>query len=155
MTSKTPNKALRLTVLAGLASTTLVGFGSLSPAYADRCEPEELVLGPNSSPIDERDSPACTVLFAYVYPFICSPDGQAPPVGLLACPTSLSINPNYRPPLIPPYNPDTGRLTCNLVRFASPSTTCTFTSDPATGDTSFITSDGPFVVPGTPTLEQK
>lgn len=64
-----------------IAALMLTAAGAVAPtaAYADRCEPEEIVLGPNTSPIDERDNPACTALFFYVYPFICASSGTTPP----------------------------------------------------------------------------
>lgn len=88
------------------AALMLTAAGAIAPtaAYADQCEPEEIVLGPNTSAIDERDNPACTVLFSYVYPFICSPS-SAPPTTLLGangCTSNISLRPTYVPPLIPP-----------------------------------------------------
>lgn len=131
---RTLHTSAKLAAITLVAASGLMGF-TATPALADRCEPEELVLGPDSSPIHEDDNPACTVLFFYVYPFVCSPTGEAPPPGLLQCPTSIDLNPNYRPPVVPPYDPDTGRLPCNLVRFANPNMSCTFAGDPATGST--------------------
>lgn len=103
-----------------IAALMLTAAGAVAPtaAYADRCEPEEIVLGPNTSAIDERDNPACTVLFFYVYPFICATDGNNPParlVGANSCTSNIQLRPAYVPPVIPPYNPNAGRLVCNLI----------------------------------------
>ncbi len=74
-----------LLVAAATAATPL-GLAATTSAHADRCEPEELVLGPNTSPIDERDQPLCTVMFSYVYPFLCTgPNGETPPPTLPQC----------------------------------------------------------------------
>lgn len=141
---------LKLLAVALLAPALAAGISasSATPALADRCEPEELVLGPNTSPIDERDNPVCAATFFYVYPFVCASDGNNPPPTLLQCPRQVQLNPTYVPPLVPPYNPNVGRAACNLIQFASPTTTCVFTSDPATGNTRVTTSDGFVDIPG-------
>lgn len=149
MIVRSVTQVARLSALTLLAAAALMG-ASATAAHADRCEPEEIVLGPDSSPIHEDDNPACTVLFFYVYPFVCSESGAAPPPGLLSCPSNIFLNPNYQPPLIPPYNPDTGRLVCNLILFALPTATCTFTGDPASGTTSVESSLGSLEIPGVP-----
>ena len=131
---------------------TAVGAVAPTAAHADRCEPEELVLGADTSPIDERDNPACTVLFNYVYPFVCEGDtpGEQPSDTILVCAQNLRLNPTYVPPLIPPYSPDFGRLTCNLIKFASPSATCLFTANPTTGDINIMSSLGSITIPTAP-----
>lgn len=138
-----------------VAALMLTAVGAIAPtaAYADRCEPEEIVLGPDTSPIDERDNPACTVLFSYVYPFICSPDGTPPStlIGANGCTSNISLRPTYVPPLIPPYNPQAGRLVCNLVLYANPNGTCLFTADPVTGDTHITSHLGSLTIPAQPT----
>jgi hypothetical protein len=134
-------------VAAALAVTPL-GLAATTPAHADRCEPEELVLGPNTSPIDERDHPLCAVLFNYVYPFICTgPNGEQPPPTLLQCVQNLRINPGYRPPVIPPYSPNVGRAFCNLYYVVLPSGACTFIADPVTGDITATTDSAVFTIP--------
>ena len=50
-------------VLVAALILTLVAFASApQPAYADRCQPEELVTG-RESPIPEKYSPVCMVLY--------------------------------------------------------------------------------------------
>lgn len=141
-----------------IAALMLTAAGAVAPtaAHADRCEPEEIVLGPNTSPIDERDNPACTVFFFYIYPFICATDGYNPPstlVGPDGCTQNLRLNPTYVPPLIPPYSPDYGRATCNLILFVNPNGTCIFTAEPATGDIDISSHIGDFTIPTIGTLE--
>lgn len=134
----------RLVALALAAATALspLGLAGTSPAHADRCEPEELVLGPNTSPIDERDQPLCTVMFSYVYPFLCTgPNGEQPPPTLLQCTQNVRLNPGYRPPVIPPYSPNVGRAFCNLYYFVVPSGVCAVTADDATTGTVTATTD--------------
>jgi hypothetical protein len=80
-----------------------------SPAHADRCQPEELVLGPGNGPMAEGDSPLCAVLDYYVYPFVC-PGPQQP---LASCLANPNPDPTYRPPLVPPYRPNAFRAYCN------------------------------------------
>lgn len=154
MSGKSPRNKVRLAVLAAVASTSLIGLGAASPAYADQCEPEEIVLGPNTSAINEDDNPACTALFFYVYPFICTTDGNTPPgtlIGAGGCTSNISLRPTYVPPLIPPYNPQAGRLVCNLVLYANPNGTCTFIADPVTGDTHITSHLGSLTIPAQPT----
>lgn len=64
-----------------IAALMLTAAGAVAPtaAYAHRCEPEELVLGPDTSPINEDDHPVCAVMFFYVYPFVSPAMGQQPP----------------------------------------------------------------------------
>jgi hypothetical protein len=137
-----------------IAALMLTAAGAVAPtaAYADRCEPEEIVLGPDTSPIDERDNPVCTAFFFYVYPFICSPNGVPPAtlIGANGCTSNISLRPTYVPPLIPPYSPNAGRLVCNLVLYANPNGTCVFTADPATGDTHITTHLGSITIPAQP-----
>ena len=111
-------KLLQALLLVGLVFGGVVG--TPQPAAADRCEPEELVLGAGTSPIDENDHPACVILLNYVYPFICRDTTT-----LLNCAFSRRLDPNYRPPLIPTYAPDPDRIYCNLYEFVVPTATCT------------------------------
>jgi hypothetical protein len=92
-------------------------------AHADRCEPEELVLGPGTSPIDERDNPVCFVLVNYTYGFVCDD-----PTTLNTCLQSVNPDPSYRPnPVF--YQPDPNRIYCNLYSFAVPGGSCTREAD--------------------------
>lgn len=63
------NLIARLGVLA-FACLALAGLSvaQAEPARADRCQPEELVLGSGNSPYREEDSPICYVMLGYVYP---------------------------------------------------------------------------------------
>lgn len=108
-----------LTLLVSIAMT-FVGVGE---ARADRCQPSEIVIGGGTAPIDERDDPICAVMDQYVYPFVC-PSPSPQPL-LPNCVQNIDPNPNYRPPLVPQYNPDPGRIYCNLYKFAVPGGTCT------------------------------
>lgn len=143
-----------------ITASLLTGFGAIvapAPAFADRCEPEEIVLGPNTSPIHEDDNPACTALFFYVYPFICADDGYNPPptlIGANGCTSNLRLRPTYVPPLIPPYNPQVGRLVCNLILYVNPNGACVFTADPATGDTSITSHLGSLTIPAQPSTTE-
>ncbi len=140
----------RLAALAVAVATavTPLGLFSTTTAHADRCEPEEIVLGAQTSPIDERDHPLCAVLFQYVYPFICTgPNGELPPPTLLQCAQNIAINPGYRPPLMPAYSPNVGRAFCNLYYFVLPSGACTYTADPATGEITATTDTAVFTIP--------
>lgn len=140
-------------LLAGAAALLPVSVLTASPAFADRCEPEEIVLGPNTSPINEADNPVCTVAFFYVYPFICADSGYNPPrtlIGAGGCTSNLRLRPTYVPPVIPPYNPSVGRLACNLILYANPNGTCVFLSNPATGDTVINSHLGALTIPAQP-----
>jgi hypothetical protein len=55
----------------------LVLTAGAEPAHADRCQPEELVTGPNSSPIPESADPKCPVMDELVYPLIGCPPAPA------------------------------------------------------------------------------
>jgi hypothetical protein len=57
-----------LTVLAAAAVTVVLPIAVASPAAADRCQPEELVIGSGNSPYEEEDSPFCDVMLGTVYP---------------------------------------------------------------------------------------
>jgi hypothetical protein len=97
---------------AMLVVTLLVGglIGTSAPAaHADRCQPEELVVGAGNGPMAEGDSPICVVLDNYVYPFVCA-GGTRP---LLSCLQNPNPDPSYRPPLIPYYQPNAFRIYCN------------------------------------------
>lgn len=48
--------------------TAVLAVGVPRPAHADRCQPEELVLGSGNAPYREEDSPVCTVMLGVVYP---------------------------------------------------------------------------------------
>jgi len=115
----------KLSTLLGLFAvvTASLFLVAPSPAYADRCQPEELTpIGAGGSPVDERDNPACVVVDTYLYPYVC-PGGQPKPLG--ACLQTLNPDTSYRPPLVPTYNPDAGRIYCGLYNFAVPGGTCT------------------------------
>jgi hypothetical protein len=71
---------------------------------------------------DERDNPACAVLDQYVYPVIC-PENQPKP--LLTCIQRLNLRPENANLNPPQYNPDFGRIFCNLYRFVRPGDSCT------------------------------
>lgn len=58
-----------LLMLIAVASAMMVV--SPQPAYADRCNPEELVFGPDNPIIPEEDNPVCQVLIRFVYPLAC------------------------------------------------------------------------------------
>lgn len=111
----------RIAVACAVVATTLLL--PATPAAADRCQPEELVLGPGTSPVDERDNPVCVVLLQYVYPFLCSDFTTLP-----RCVQSLDPNTGYRPPLVPAYDPDQSRVWCRAFLFAMPSGACTQTT---------------------------
>lgn len=95
----------------GMAFVPMIAT-SAGTAHADRCEPEELVLGAGTSPIDERDHPACYVLINYTYPFVCDNFTT-----LVTCLGSINPDPGYRPALVF-YQPDPNRIYCNLYSFA-------------------------------------
>lgn len=71
--------------LSIVATTVSVAFvlpvAVASPAAADRCQPEELVLGSGNAPYQESDSPVCAVMDGVVYPAVNCP----PPTTLLGC----------------------------------------------------------------------
>lgn len=109
-----------------LVVSLLVGgvIGTSAPAaHADRCQPSEIVIGGGTAPVDERDDPVCAVADQYVYPFVC-PSPSPQPL-LPNCVQNIDPNPNYRPPLVPQYNPDLGRIYCNLYKAVVPGGTCT------------------------------
>lgn len=60
----------RLLVVGGLVFVTAVAasLALSAPASADRCQPEELVTGPGTSPIPEEQDPRCAVMDGFVYP---------------------------------------------------------------------------------------
>lgn len=66
------------------------------PAHADRCQPEELVLGPGNSPMDEEDSPVCTVMLGIVYPAL-----GCDSTTLVRCINSLRVPNAYCDVLLP------------------------------------------------------
>lgn len=114
--------------LAAVVMATGVAFVPMlattaGTAHADRCQPEELVFGAGSSPIDERDHPGCVVLINYVYPLVCDNFTT-----LATCMQSISPNPGYRPGLVL-YQPDPNRVYCGLYTYAVPGGTCARTSD--------------------------
>lgn len=119
----------RLSLLLMLTLIATATMFSLSPgeARADRCQPSEIVIGGGTAPVDERDDPVCAVADQYVYPFVC-PSPSPQPL-LPNCVQNIDPDPNYRPPLVPQYNPDLGRIYCNLYKFIVPGGTCT-TSEP-------------------------
>lgn len=122
MTSANPSRVI-LALFTILLATFGVLFLAPDEAKADRCQPSEIVTGGGTSPIDERDDPVCAVMDQYVYPFVCPSPAKQPL--LPNCIQNLRPNPNYRPPLVPQYNPDYGRIYCNLWKFVVPGGTCT------------------------------
>lgn len=116
---------LRGILVVSLLVGGLIG-GSAPAARADRCQPEEFVFGAGNGPMAEADSPVCAVLDNYVYPFVC-PGGTQP---LATCLQNIDPDPTYRPPLVPPYNPDAFRIYCNAYLWTfqrlGQTATCTF-----------------------------
>jgi hypothetical protein len=108
-----------LTMATGLTMVPMIASAA-GPAHADRCEPEELVLGAGTSPINENDNPVCWATINYVYPFICDDFTTA-----VTCAGSISPNPNYRPDLVF-FQPDPNRLYCGLYTFVVPTGGCAF-----------------------------
>ncbi|HVL39602.1 MAG TPA: hypothetical protein VM328_09455 [Fimbriimonadaceae bacterium] len=126
MTYASPAR-VALAVCAVAISSIGVVVATSGEARADRCQPTEIVTGSGTAPIDERDDPVCAVMDQYVYPFVCPSPAKQPL--LPNCIQNVDPNPNYRPPLVPQYNPDLGRIYCNLYKFIVPGGTCT-TSEP-------------------------
>lgn len=58
---------LTFLLLAAVAATAAWTLGAPATASADRCQPEELVLG-GSTLVDEGDNPVCVVVLRVVYP---------------------------------------------------------------------------------------
>jgi hypothetical protein len=56
---------LLLSIVAAMCASVLA---APAPALADRCQPEELVFGPDGGLVDERDNPVCIVALEVVYP---------------------------------------------------------------------------------------
>jgi hypothetical protein len=60
------------------ASLALLVAAAATPAtdvaLADRCQPEEIVTGPGTSPIPESSDPRCPIMDAYVYPRLACRD---------------------------------------------------------------------------------
>ncbi len=117
----TKKKRFSALILLGIMASTLV-MASPTPAHADRCQPEEFLLGPGGSPMDERDNPVCAILDQYVYPVLC-PD--PPKQTLVACLQNLNPSPQNASLQPPSYRPNYGRIYCGLYRFAFPDSTCT------------------------------
>lgn len=144
-------KARRRIASLAVATATVfapLAIGAATPAHADRCEPEELVFGAGTSPIDEADHPLCSVMLQYVYPAICSNYTT-----LLLCTQTVRLNPGYRPAqLLPTYDPDLGRIVCNIYLYANSSGTCTFVGQPETGGIAVTTDQGSVLIP---TLSQE
>lgn len=122
----------KFSALALITAMTTVPMAVVAPqaAYADRCEPTELVLrtffgpGYEENFIDERDNPGCYVLLNYVYPRLC--DDQST---LNNCIRSANPKP-FTPITVAQFSPDAGRVYCSLylaaATTAGQSTTCTF-----------------------------
>lgn len=72
----------RLTGLAAAVALSIPIFG-VTPAYADRCQPEELAQVPGI--IDENANPVCLVMDQIVYPLIGCPPPPAPTGTLMGC----------------------------------------------------------------------
>jgi hypothetical protein len=115
MTTTVPRQLVVLAMLLALLAS--FALFNASPAAADRCQPEELVIG--SSPIDERDNPVCAVLIYQVYPFLCDDSTT-----LLRCLGSINPDPTYEPPLVPPYDPQADRIVCNTLGFVFGTSNC-------------------------------
>ena len=63
-----------LLVLAALAWTVSLGTVA-EPAHADRCQPEELVLGSGNSPLgSDSGDPRCPIMQAVVYDTVTCDD---------------------------------------------------------------------------------
>ncbi len=84
-----------------------------APAHADRCQPEELIPGFGTSPIDERDTPVCFVMDTWVYPFLCRNATNPNPQN---CINNLDPDLNNPPDLtqVTNYRPNVFRVYCNL-----------------------------------------
>ncbi len=71
-------------LVLSLATAALLSAAAAPPASADRCQPEELVLGEPLMP--ESDSPVCYVMLNHVYPRLdCDSTSQA------SCQATLSV----------------------------------------------------------------
>jgi hypothetical protein len=78
-----------LTALLAVSVALVVPIAAAGPAAADRCQPEELVLGPGNAPLPENATPVCAVMNNVVYPTVgCK---QTPT--LIACVNKLTPNP--------------------------------------------------------------
>lgn len=123
-------------LLLGTAALSVpITLGAAPAAHADRCEPSELVLRtffPNYEEtfIDERDNPVCYVLLNYVYPRVCTDQST-----LNNCIRSANPDPD-EPIRVYPYQPDGGRVYCNLYLTA-------LTSIGLTGSCSFSATNPP------------
>jgi hypothetical protein len=126
-------------LVAAAATAVPLTLTTATPAQADRCEPSELVLRTffpkyEETFMDERDNPVCYVLLNYVYPRICDDFST-----LNNCVRSVNPKP-FTPITVYPYQPDGGRIYCNLyltaARTLGQSTTCTYsaTNPPGYGD---------------------
>lgn len=66
-------------MLVAVVLSVLAGFAA-PPAFADRCEPSELVVrrvpgfSTYEEPGEEYDKPQCAVMDDYVYPVLCPND---------------------------------------------------------------------------------
>lgn len=67
MASTLRNARFIATVGALLLGLMLI-WGPAQPAHADRCQPEELVIGSGNSPYAEESSYFCDVMLGTVYP---------------------------------------------------------------------------------------
>lgn len=88
-----------------------------TPALADRCEPTELVvravLPGYEEPVATQDSPVCYTLINYVYPRVCDDYST-----LMNCTASINPDPLNEPVSVSPYQPEPGRIYCNVRTFA-------------------------------------
>lgn len=113
----------RLARLAALALAIAIIF-SLSvfaqPAYADRCQPEELVTGGGTSPIPESASPVCLVTDELVYPLVGC---DSVPTPLRTCVDQISKNPDGTATIVVQRAPDTPQYLLTIAQEAPGTTT--------------------------------
>lgn len=118
-TPVTANVRKLLTALLAVSVALVVPIAAAGPASADRCQPEELVLGPGNAPLPEDATPVCAVMNDVVYPTVgCN----ATPT-LIACVNKLTPNPvpdvsNPIPPQGPlPTPPSVSNPACAVATF--------------------------------------
>ena len=105
-----------ITVFALLLMAMAVSVAAPPPAFADRCEPSELIIrqipgmGGYEEPLEESDKPHCTVMDRFVYPAL----GCDSSTTLVSCvryvvvgtcdPTTNPCAPQVVPTLPPPLD---------------------------------------------------
>jgi hypothetical protein len=113
--------------------SSVIMLGPVSPAHADRCQPEELAGQP--ALIQERDNPVCFVMDTWVYPFVCrnAPDNNGDGhINPGEC--AQAIDPDETNPPDPTditrFNPNAFRIYCSLYKWvwnrAGQNPVCTF-----------------------------